>query len=264
MKKGSSARAIPAGPNNRLRKRTKFVFTVTCGLALIAPCRWMIGQTPAHAANPDADDKSDAQTMKQLIDLRDSFVKRIATEGFSCPIAPPKILLQHVPSFGNYDPETNSLQTPAWRQLSDEEKGLFHHLAGPESDEAAAQRIFEVGSHHWVFVHEMGHWWQACNDANRNRQHYQVEYGANRIAAAYWREVDSQLLAEFDLSFKNFLKDAPNPVPDGQSPERYFNENYEELGKSPSYGWFQSLMIAQVNAEKPLPTFAEALAQVKK
>jgi len=54
-----------------------------------------------------------------------------------------------------------------------------------------------------------------------------------------------------------------NSVPEGQSAEKFFDESYgEKLAKRHAYPWFQAQMIAVVNAEKPPPSFAEALRQV--
>ncbi len=54
-----------------------------------------------------------------------------------------------------------TLKTSAWELLSDEEKSGFFRMPGPGATEEAARADFEIGAHHWVFVHELGHWWQA-------------------------------------------------------------------------------------------------------
>ena len=72
-----------------------------------------------------------------------------AAAGFACPIAPPMILVVDVPSFGNYDPQSNTLNTPAWEQLTDGERSRFYRLLGPGTSEAAARGEFETGAHHW-------------------------------------------------------------------------------------------------------------------
>jgi hypothetical protein len=86
-----------------------------------------------------------------------------------------------------------------------------------------------------------------------------AEYDANRIAAAYWREADPSLMANFIASSNRVLASDPNPVPIGEAPESFFNEQYGELGRTPASTWFQSRMILSVNAEHPAPTFAQAL-----
>ena len=63
--------------------------------------------------------------------------------------------------------------------------------------------------------------------------------------------------------FEQVLSHAPNPVPAGQDVETYFDANYETLGPSPAYPWFQSRMCVTVMDEKPMPTFAQALRETK-
>ena len=135
---------------------------------------------------------------------------------------------------------------------------MFVRLAGPGKNESDAHTLFDV-AHQWIFIHELGHWWQACSGGNEGRSHYQVEYGANRIALAYWREVNSQIAETMRPVFQAVVDHAPNPVPPGQSVEDYFNANYETLGPSPVYPWFMSRMNLAAFDEKPAPTFSAAL-----
>ncbi len=101
-------------------------------------------------------------TRVKMTALRDAFVKATVDAGFKCSIAPPTIVVVDVPSFGNYEPETNTLKTSAWEQMPKQERGIFYQLAGPGASEEAVRAEFETDAHHWIFVHEMGHWWQAC------------------------------------------------------------------------------------------------------
>lgn len=225
--------------------------------ALPAGCQ---GQTPA-TMKPNAGDRGIEATKAQMISLRDEFVKATVEAGFACPIAPPTILVIDVPSFGNYDQESNTLQTPAWEQLMDGERDLFYRLHGPRTSEAAAREEFETGVHHWVFVHEMGHWWQACRGVATRDKHYAAEFGANRIAAAYWQKHDSRLIAHERAAFEGLLRQAPSPIGEGQDAESYFDANYEKLGPTPAYIWFQARMCNAAFDENPAPTFAQVLKQ---
>ena len=225
--------------------------------ALLIDCP---GQTPA-ATNQAVGDSGIAATKAQMTSMRDEFVKATVEAGFPCPIPPPTILVVNVPSFGNYDPQSNTLETPAWEQLTDDERGRFYRLLGPGTTEAAARGEFETGAHHWVFVHEMGHWWQACRGVVNRDQHYAVEFGANRIAAAYWQERDPQVIAHQRAVFERLLKRSPSPVGEAQDIESYFDANYEKLGPTLAYIWFQARMCMTAFDEKPLPTFAQALKQ---
>ena len=215
-------------------------------------------QTTAGAKSAVPDSVISA-TRAQVEALRDEFVKATVAAGQTCPITKPRILVQDVPSFGDYDAGTNTLTTPAWEQLTDKERGVFYHALGPETPEAAARLEFETGVHHWVLIHEMGHWWQACRGGQKAKDHYGIELGADRIAAAYWQERDVQLIAHQRAVFVNIVDNFPNPVPAGQSAEAYFNANYDKLGPTPAYIWFQARMCIAALSEDPIPSFADAL-----
>jgi hypothetical protein len=64
-------------------------------------------------------------------------------------------------------------------------------------------------------------------------------------------------------AFENVLGHAPNPVPVGQDVKAYFNANYETLGPSTVYPWFQSRMGVTVIDERPMPTFKQALGETR-
>ena len=215
------------------------------------------GQTAPAAAK--VDDKGVAQTRAQVTALRDAFVKATVATGLTCAIAPPTIVVEDVPSFGQYNPKTNTLRTSAWEQMRQQEKGIFYRLAGPGASEEAVRAEFETDAHHWIFVHEMGHWWQACRGVVDHGRHYAQESGANRIAAAYWRERDPAVVTHMRAAFTSVLTHAPNPVPQGQDVETYFDANYETLGPSPAYPWFQSRMCVRVIDETPALSLARVL-----
>ncbi len=185
------------------------------------------------------------------------------TNAAPCKIAPPKLVIANVPSFGSYDPDTNTLTISSWSLLKPEERSIFYQAHGPHTTDLDARADFEAGVHHWVAVHELGHWWQACRGVVDNGKHYAMESGANRIAAAYWREHDPAIIAHQTDVFEAILKRWPNPVPPGQTPENYFDQNYEKLGPTPAYIWFQARMCINAFSEKPAPSFTQALLQTK-
>jgi hypothetical protein len=197
-------------------------------------------------------------TQAEAAALRDRFVTRLHNAGFTCSLPVPAIVVEDVPSFGQYRPETNVVRTSDWNLLSPQEKAMFVQLAGPGKNEIDAHNLFDV-AHQWIFIHELGHWWQACNGGNAGKSHYQVEYGANRISLAYWREVNPQVAETMKAVFQTVVDHAPSPVPPDQSVEGYFNANYETLGPSPKYPWFMSRMNLTAFDEMPVPTFAAAV-----
>jgi hypothetical protein len=208
-----------------------------------------------------------ASARVELTDRLDAFVKATAASGLPCAIASPKLVIEDVPSYGSYDPDTNTLRSSLWELLQPEERGIFFRMAaaaqgsGSEPGEAAARREFETGVHHWVFVHELGHWWQACRKVNDGRKPYAFEYEADRIAAAYWHEHDPAVAHHMDEGFQVIVAHSPNPVPPGQETAKYFNDNYEQLGPTPAYIWFQSQMCVTAFAEKPAPSFVQTLRE---
>ncbi len=210
------------------------------------------------AQSPGASTTSSGKTQSEATALRNAFVMRLQSAGFTCPLSVPAVVVEDVPSFGQYRPEANVIRTSDWTLLNAQEKAMFVRLAGPNKNESDAHALFDV-AHQWIFIHELGHWWQACSGANEGRSHYEVEYGANRIALAYWREVNPQIAETMRPVFQGVVDHAPNPVPPGQSVEGYFDAHYEKLGPSPVYPWFMSRMNLAAFDEMPAPTFPAAL-----
>jgi hypothetical protein len=214
-------------------------------------------QTPSMAAKPPG---VDSETLRSLAAQRDSFVQRARESGVACPLPPPRIILTDKSSHGSYDPKNNLLQTPSWRELKPGERELFYQLAGPGAAENQVREAFENVIHRWALARDLGHWWQSCNRNNVVRSHFEFEYDADRIAAAYWREVDPALMDKLADGFRRVLKGMPIQLPVGETPERYFNEHFGETTRTASYTWFEAFMIASVEAEDPLPSFSDALA----
>jgi hypothetical protein len=188
-------------------------------------------------------------------------VKATVKAGFTCPIAPPRIVMDDVPSYGSYDEDTNTLSSSAWELLTENEKGPFYRLTGPNATENSARKEFETGAHHWVLVHELGHWWQACRHVEASNP-YLFESGANRLAAAYWRRHNPAIIAHQRGVFEHVLAKLPAPELQGEEPEAYFNSHYpDKYASVQEYIWFQSKMCLKAFDEKPAPSFAAALRQ---
>ena len=213
----------------------------------------------AQAAVSQTQERERAATLAKATAVRDAFFARIRADGFSCPIPVPSILVEDVPSLGQYDEKTNIIRTSDWTLLNPEERAFAFRLAGPGAKESDVRTVFEQAAHGWIFVHELGHWWQVCRSVNSNSGPYQVEFGADRISLAYWREVDPSVVGTMMPIFRNMLDHSPNPVPTGEDVDAYFNKHYQELGPGPAYPWFQSRMNVAAYDEKPSPTFIQAL-----
>ncbi len=113
-----------------------------------------------------------------------------------------------------------------------------------------------------MFVHELGHWWQACRHLTRPES-YAAESGANRIALAFWREREPGFAAGIVRGFAALLDSTPSPVPARESAQAYFDANFRALAQSDAYTytWFQGKMIVELAAETPPPSFHRALSQ---
>ena len=244
---------VAVGPTNRAR-------ALPVGVTTASPGRPLAQETARATESAAA-----AATRVKMTALRDQFVAVLKADGFACPIAVPKILVADVPSLGQYNEETNTLRTADFTMLNPQERTFMQHLAGPGATEAQMRVVFEKAAHQWIFVHELGHWWQACRGVtSANTAPWQVESGANRISLAYWRKKDPSVTELMIRLFHQVLDTMPSPVPAEESVEGYFNKNYEQLGPSPVYPWFQSKMNAMLWEETPAPGLKQVLAETTK
>jgi hypothetical protein len=210
------------------------------------------------AATPATNSSSNEAVMARLTALRNSFIRQIKAEGFKPSLPPPKIVLDNPPSYGRYENDQNTLHIAAWSALEPDQQARFERLAAAIGGQQTGEQQFEESIHHWVFIHELSHWWQACQHKISN-DHYAVEYGANRVAAAYWRLKDPALMARTEKRISGVQSVRTSPVPDGKDEKQYFNQNYAELAPTRDYIWFQYSMVLKAQAEKPLPTLKQAL-----
>ena len=109
---------------------------------------------------------------------------------------------------GNTTNSKNVLHIAVWEALSPEQHALFSGMAHQGE---TGEQTFEESVHHWVFIHELSHWWQACQH-KIGQNHYSVEYGANRIAAAYWRLKDPAIMESNATRMTAVHVSMPNPV----------------------------------------------------
>jgi hypothetical protein len=224
-------------------------------------CATLYGaQIAAPATSPPKNSSSSEAQRAKLVALQDDFIETIKANGFQPSLAAPTIVLDNPPSYGNYEDESNVLHIAVWAALSPEQQARFARLAGLLAEGKTGEETFEDGVHHWVFIHELSHWWQACQHKTSDN-HYSVEYGANRIAAAYWRSKDPAFMRRTEKKMRTVIATMTQPVPEGKSPEKYFNENYEKLGPTPAYIWFQYSMVLKVQSEAPLPSLHQTLQQ---
>jgi hypothetical protein len=219
---------------------------------------WVFMTAAFSLSTAVAEISPDEVLLRQLTTLRDAYVSQIKAEGFRPGLAPPTIVLDNPPSYGNYEDDKNLLHIAVWSALTPEQQSRFSRLATRLGKGQTGEEAFEDGVHHWVFVHELGHWWQACGHKS-GANHYAVEYGANRIAAAYWRLKDPAFMQRTEEKMALLYPTMPSPMPEGQVKEAFFNDNYRKLGPTPAYIWFQYGMVLDVQAERPLPSLLQTL-----
>jgi hypothetical protein len=214
-----------------------------------------VAQVPAksQAATPSND-----ALMTQLLALRDSFVNQIKAEGFTPSLPPPQIVIDNPPSYGKYENEKNVLHISSWESLAPDQEARFERLPVLLHSSQTPEQLFEESVHRWIFVHELAHWWQASQH-KITADHYAVEYGANRIAAAYWRAKDAAYMTRRTEHFTALVALFPNPVPADQPKEKFFNDNYAKLAGTPVYTWYQASMVVDVSSERPVPSFKQTL-----
>ena len=206
-----------------------------------------------------AQTSTDQETLQQVTALRDNFVAKIKTAGLSPSLPPPVILFDNPQTMGNYDDTTNSLHTTgAWTSASNAMKTFFERAASHLDSTITGRTFYERATHQWIFIHEMGHWWRACE--HQKTTPYLEELGANRIAIAYWRDTDPDFMKWQEKMFESYVQHSTSPVPANVSKEKYFNDNYESLAAdSRFYTWYQAQMIIQAYHEQPVSGFVATI-----
>ena len=201
--------------------------------------------------------QSKQQVMTRLFVLRNDFTGRITEMCFKPSLPSPRIILNNPPSFGNYDDDTNTLQSCDWNTLPPQVHDLFQGFAQGMKKGMTGEKFFELGVYQWIFIHELSHWWRACQHVTADP--YENEKAANRIASAYWHEKDLAFYNFMVIFFKNVIASTPTPIPTGQSKEKYLKSHYPNFPTVAGYTWYQATMIVEVSREKPLPTFKKAI-----
>jgi hypothetical protein len=201
-------------------------------------------------------------TLQASIDVRDAFIERIAEDGFYCRLPAPGIVVADTPLFGEYEKVTDNLVTPDWKQLKPQEAAVFTMLAGPGATEEQARELFEVEAHHWIVVVETVHWWENCKNLTLKLTPYQRELAGTRVALAYWKEHDPEVVAKL-TAIAAALDKEPSPVPAGQDVPTYFNQHYQKDSTGKDYLWMQAQILKVAMAETPELTVIETMNQLK-
>ena len=239
------------------------------GRGLLMGAAMLLGAMAAHAQfmvkNETAEERSkfkNPPTLQTSIDTRDAFIDRIGEDGFYCRLPAPAVVVADTPLFGEYEKNTDNLVTPDWKQLKPDETAIFTQLAGPGGTDDQARALFDVEAHHWILIVETVRWWEACKELTLKLTPYQAELQAARVALAYWREKDPDVVTQLD-SIRETLDKGPSPVPEGQDFPTYFNQHYQRNATGRDYLWMQAQVVGTVMAEKPQPTVIGALKRLE-
>ena len=186
-----------------------------------------------------------------------------------------KFVSKTQPSLSYFDGET--IREARFKELPPEVQAVFNAWASDTADQPSGEALFADMFYRFFFVHKLGHWvtgqvikhrhdnGQQTALENTRQNHWQTELECNRISVAWWREHDPKYLAKLMADFDAIERKLPNPVPEGESKQRYFAANYERLGNDPQvYGWFllQSAMDAYREPPQSFQQVLEALPKV--
>jgi hypothetical protein len=195
--------------------------------------------------------------LKRLTILRESYINEIKSFDFKPSLSAPELVLDNPRSFGNYENEKNILHTCDWNTLPPQVHQLFEGFAKNVNPALSGEQFFELSVHKWIFIHELGHWWRACQHVTADP--YENEKAANRIDASYWNEHDPQFYQLMLKFFNGVIEHSPSPVPPGQDKAQYLKDNYQKLPGGAAYTWYQSIMIVEVSKEHPFETFRQVV-----
>ena len=205
---------------------------------------------------------SEDSVMKRQTALRDDYINKIKGMGFTPSLNVPPIVLDNPRSWGNYNDSANIIRTCDWKTLPEEQRAVFTAFANQSGNGMTGEKFFDLAVYQWIFVHELSHWWRACQ--HQTAEPYEEEKAANRLASAYWRQYDPAFYRFMLSVFNGVLEHQPSPVPPGQPKEKYLNENYQHLPGGPAYSWYQSIMIVEVSRETPAESFEQAVKSAGK
>jgi hypothetical protein len=225
-------------------------------MACVFACLLIAG---GASADPLPASRADAALLRELGELRDAFVRRIDEEGYRvCPR--PHLELGAGTAAGGYLPERNLIRITPWSQLSAQQQQALADVPGPAGSPRLARAVYESGTYRWVFVQQLGHWWQDCRHTDGARP-YLAQSGANRMALAFWRERDPRFAAAIVEGAVRLVSAVPDPLPPGESAQAWLERRPGEVPQSPTYEWLEAQMIATLAQEAPQPSFHKSLSQ---
>jgi len=185
----------------------------------------------------------------------------------------PTVRMDAGPLLSLYDEaKKNGVHQTYWVDVPADMRATFNDWAAFTPDHHSGEHLYEDLFFKFFFLHEFGHWVNEQvvsqrHDAkaklarhNFERNKWEDELNANRVAVAWWRERDPKFLERLVSDVRLILVHLPSPVPAGADDKEYFSRNLGELVKDPNkYGWYQLRMIIIAYEESPPLTYQQAI-----
>jgi hypothetical protein len=231
-------------------------------------CVLLCGQVHAQTA-------AGAQTrLSQQQALAREIQSNTHLEGFNFHV--PTFRMDAGPLLSLYDgARKNGIHQTYWIDVPAGMRSAFNDWAATTPDNPTGEHLYEDLFFRFFFLHEFGHWANeqvvsqrhdaTANRARRNfeRNKWEDELNANRVAVAWWRERDPKFLDGLVRDLRLILASLPSPVPAGEDDKAYFSRNLWELVKDPNkYGWYQLRLIVIAYEERPALTYQQTIGRL--
>ncbi len=142
----------------------------------------------------------------------------------------------------SYDPDRRAVIIGRWEALPPPIQGFFTDWAAHDMRGETPKALFGKLFNGFLVAHELGHWVGDQSGRMATLDYYDAEIEANRFAIAF-AALDPQTLETREDTVGQFscIRGLPNPVPDGQTARKYFNDNYATLTTQDplAYNWYQ-------------------------
>ena len=171
----------------------------------------------------------------------------------------PVAILNTQPYLIFYSAKTNQINLPIWHQVMQQQKAFFTELSGSKEE---GEKVFGLFFNGFYLPHEIGHALQNAAiqvDTSKylSATKYESEYFANTVAILYWKKVKRTKELEQCYTYaKKMIDQLRNPIPEGEDPATFFDQNYYELGADPyKYGYFQFKQFVEIYEDQNLADF---------
>ncbi len=188
--------------------------------------------------------------LKQLIKkIVGDFISATQNAGIETPFIP-EVIIKNTPQLIYY--EDKILVAPEWSGCTSGEVMIFDTWAKDAGGKFTGEQYFKINFNWFLAAHELGHYIQAIQ--NDNMTNWDAELNANKIAVAFWKLQGEQATLDTVIGWSQMVwKTLENPVPAGDDPEKYFNDNYEKLSSYPNaYGYFQFMFYKMAYDSDPV------------